>query len=286
MKDFSFVRNEKLRSVIERDFRELERLSTDTETKAAVVLAGSILEGLLVDALTVAGKWDFDSACQQILSDLIRPARTLGIIQHDNLSQVVKDYRHLVHPGREIRKGIRLTQEQADLAKAAVNVIIQDISRWYDTPSGKAAVALQLPTASVPFEKQRTFLRASEHSIDVRITCALGSTFLLFLTNNSDEAFDIAAAMVELDGAGLGNVTRPQRGVTWTVLPGKGIDVRWPDPCHAMFDLVRKRGKFEAFQYTVAIDIILECVFDDEQRQLKKRVLIQVDPVNKSATQL
>jgi hypothetical protein len=284
--NFGFIRNENLRAVIEHDYTELQGLNTETQAKAVVVLAGDILEGLLIDSLTVSGKWDFDSACQQRLSDMIGPAKAKGIITEDRLSRILKDYRDLIHPGRAVRNRVQLTRDDADLAKVAVNLTIRDISRWYETPSGKAAVALKVATEVVPPEKQRTFLRASEHSIDVRITDASASTFLIFVTNNSDEVFEIAGAIVEFEGASLGSVARPQRGLTWTVRPGIGIDVRWPDPCYVMTNLVLRRGKFESFPPPMAIDIILDCVLDDEQRQLRKRIVMQVDQVNKKGMQL
>ena len=284
--NFDFIRSEALRAIIERDYAELQGLNTKTQVKAVVVLAGDILEGLLIDSLAVAGKWDFDSACQQRLSDMIGPAKTKGIIIEDRLSRILKDYRNLIHPGRSVRNRLRLTKDDADFAKVAVNLTIRDISRWYETASGKAAVALKIPVAAVPPEKQRTFLPASSHSIDVRITEASASTFLIFVTNNSDEAFDIAGAIAEFEGAALGSVARPEPGFTWTVLPGRGMDVRWPNPCYVMTNLVARRGKFESFPPPMAIDIIFECVLDDEQRQLIKRVLMQVDQINKYGRQL
>ena len=92
--------------------------------------------------------------------------------------------------------------------------------------------------------------------------------------------------MVESDGVGLGNVARPQPGITWSVPSGQRIDLDWPDPCYVMMDLVRKRGRFDPSQYLEDIDIILECAFDDEQKRLKKRIKVQVDPVNYTAIQL
>lgn len=91
---------------------------------------------------------------------------------------------------------------------------------------------------------------------------------------------------MELEGAGLGSVARPQPGTTWIVAPEKQLDVRWPDPCYVMTNLVYRRGKFEPFQYTVFIDIIFDCIVDDEPRQFRKRVNVQVDPTNKRAIQL
>lgn len=137
MADFNFIRNDRLRSVIERDYAELRGLSPSESLKATVVLAGVLLEGVLTDALTVAGRWDFDSACQQRLSELIRAAKANGIIKQDHLSNTVKNYRDLVHPGREVRKGVELTKDDADLARAAVNLTIRDMLLWYETPSGK-----------------------------------------------------------------------------------------------------------------------------------------------------
>jgi len=284
MTDFSFISNEKLRSVVERNYAELQKLDPEGSPKAVVVLAGAVLEGLLADALAASGKWDFDSACQQRLADMIGPAKERGIIKQDQLSNTVKNYRALIHPGREVREGIELTKDDAVLAKAAVEITIRSVSRWHKTQT-RAPRIEPAPEPLSP-DKRRTFLRASEYSIDVRIDAATSNTFLVMLTNNSDEEFEVAGAIAQWQGASLGTVARPAPGSTWRVLPrGRSVMVRWPDSNSAIATLMSMHGVYD-HDYKTPIDLIFDCVLDDDRREFKKRVIVQVDPTNYRAIQL
>src|SRR2546427_3036942 len=49
--DFSFVADQGLRQIIQRDYLELSRVKTVSGTKSRLILAGGLIEGLLLDAL-------------------------------------------------------------------------------------------------------------------------------------------------------------------------------------------------------------------------------------------
>ncbi|MGH9643303.1 MAG: hypothetical protein ACRD3Q_12885 [Terriglobales bacterium] len=129
--DLSFVRDGNLKGIIERDYGELQRLRPATTPKAALVLSGAVIEGLLLDALVTAGKWTIEAGCQKNLDDMIGPATNKGIIKNDRLSDAVRKYRTLVHPGREARDRVLFDRSDADLAKSAVEITIREVKDWY-----------------------------------------------------------------------------------------------------------------------------------------------------------
>lgn len=129
--DLSFVKDDRLRRVVQRDYAELRALNGQETTKSRLIMAGGILEGVLLDALVVSGKWTFDEGSQQYLKDMIGPARNEGIITDDRLSDAIRKYRALVHPGREIREDIVFSEADAELASAAVDVVIREVRRWH-----------------------------------------------------------------------------------------------------------------------------------------------------------
>lgn len=45
----------------------------------------------------------------------------------EKLSDAVKDYRNLVHPGKELRSGLKVEPEEAKIAVEVLNMIIRDL---------------------------------------------------------------------------------------------------------------------------------------------------------------
>ncbi len=130
MADFSFIFNADIRKIVERDYEELQGLDTRTSTKSVIVLSGGIIEGLLLDTLVASGKWTFEEACQNFLKDMIGPARSRSIITEDRLTDVTRKYRNLIHPAREIREKIVFEENDATLAKTAVDIIAREVRTW------------------------------------------------------------------------------------------------------------------------------------------------------------
>ncbi len=128
--DFSFVFDNKLAMIIDRDYRELQGLDPQKDTKSVIVLAGGIMEGLLFDALVASGKWTFQQACGNYLKDMIGPAMSKGIITEDRLASVVRKYRNLIHPGHEIKEEMIFDASDASLSKTAVEIFIREVAAW------------------------------------------------------------------------------------------------------------------------------------------------------------
>jgi hypothetical protein len=129
--DLTFVNNDPLRMVLERDYSELQGLDVNAAMKSVLVLSGSIIEGLVLDALVVGGKWSLEEASKRTLNDLLNAALAAHILKHDRLTHAAKQYRNLVHPGREIRDAVEFSSADAVIAKAAVDIAIREVSDWH-----------------------------------------------------------------------------------------------------------------------------------------------------------
>jgi hypothetical protein len=123
-RSFAYVSDDELRKIVERDYRELSLLVFSASGwKSSVILAGSILEALLYDALTLdletAAKANaarsapkFKGKVKPIesgdwrLAELIDVASELQILPTERaktIDQVLRDYRNFVYPKKEIR---------------------------------------------------------------------------------------------------------------------------------------------------------------------------------------
>ncbi len=131
LRDFSFIADVRLRTIIERDYTELQRLNAESTPKSVLILAGGIIEGLLIDAIVKSGYWTEHEAFERYLKDMIHPAKSKGIITHDNITDVLRVFRNLVHPAREIRDGLVFSKDHSQHAKTSVGVIISEIREWH-----------------------------------------------------------------------------------------------------------------------------------------------------------
>ena len=128
---------------MERDYRDLTlRIFPDRAWKSVVILAGSILEGLLHDLLTrdatrtasamrascarqrprycpPAGVRDLasdDAENQWMLNDYIEVSEELTLLPNDwkkSIQTVLRDFRNYVHPRRELRAPAQITEGEA-----------------------------------------------------------------------------------------------------------------------------------------------------------------------------
>ncbi len=153
-RSFSYVANSELRKIIERDYRELSLAVFPAGAwKSTVILAGSILEALLYDALTrdpaTAAKANaarsapkFKGKVQPIesgdwrLADLIDVAselQTLPTERGKTIDQVLRAYRNFVHPKKEIRAQHACSEAEALLAKGALEGVCNHFEKVHST---------------------------------------------------------------------------------------------------------------------------------------------------------
>jgi hypothetical protein len=138
-RSFNFIIDVDLRTVVERDYRELSLiLFPGGAWKSVVVMAGSILEAILYDQLTKDAQTQtsaINSAKapqsdllkgQWRLIDLINVAVDINILPASraaSIDQILRDYRNFVHPKKEIRNAHPCTEAEALLSKGALDSV-------------------------------------------------------------------------------------------------------------------------------------------------------------------
>ena len=143
--DFSFITDPELRSIIQSDYKEIQRCVDAEAYKAATVMCGSVMEALLLDALSaneanarrsshapkgkagklikVLGRWPLSSMID-VAEDLqIIPTTTIGF-----MSDAVREYRNLIHPAVQMRKQVTPEKQEANAARAALDLIIKNLA--------------------------------------------------------------------------------------------------------------------------------------------------------------
>jgi hypothetical protein len=137
--DPSFIDDEELRADLHHDLGDVNRALQNGEWKAATVLAGSVVEALLLWALQrrksteVAAK---EAAVSQpiekwSLGALIELACDTGLIKGGTrtVADEGKDYRNLIHPGRATRLGKKCNRATALIGVGALEAVMNDLAK-------------------------------------------------------------------------------------------------------------------------------------------------------------
>lgn len=141
--NFDFIADSRFRTLLTRDYLELQKCLENEAYKSVLVLSGSILEAALSDffiQFPIEGKSE-SSILQSNLGTLIDIAESEKIIssKEKNLATVVKDYRNLIHPGKEIRKEEKFNSESATIAAKVVDIILNSVKSVYISKYGNTA---------------------------------------------------------------------------------------------------------------------------------------------------
>lgn len=134
--------------VLERRIKEIERCYVGDAPLAAILLAGSTLEGILLGVATKHPKRFNTSAVspkdksgkvkpfqEWSLSSFIDVARNLGLIQVDThkFSHVLRHFRNYIHPFEQMSSGFAPRQHTAKIClhvlKAAIHEIHENVNR-------------------------------------------------------------------------------------------------------------------------------------------------------------
>jgi hypothetical protein len=129
---FDFITQKDLRASLEADFKEMTSCLETGCWKAVHVLAGSMIEALLVDYLLASNMPNgAQDPLAMALADLISVCRKQKIISQKaaDLCNVVKHYRNLIHPGRSVRLNEKIDEPGAKIALSLVEIIVTEISK-------------------------------------------------------------------------------------------------------------------------------------------------------------
>jgi hypothetical protein len=135
--NFSFMHDKPLREIVERDYPELLVAFSASCKKSSLVLAGSIIEAILLDFVThnAAAARAATSAprnadplrwtLEELINVSVELRPTLAPIQ--TMSHGVRQYRNLVHPAAEIRGNLRVEIEEARVAISLVAILHREL---------------------------------------------------------------------------------------------------------------------------------------------------------------
>ena len=128
---FDFVVDRKLRDGLEKDYAILERAAAENLLKAVYVFSGSIVEAILLDYLSSLKdpRLPYDTLVKWDLAKLVEECHNAGVIsdQTEKLLSVIRNYRNLIHPGRELRLGQPITKDGAAIAKHVVDLVLLEV---------------------------------------------------------------------------------------------------------------------------------------------------------------
>jgi hypothetical protein len=151
--ELAFVRDSELRDLVERDVSAVRSALANGEWKAATVLGGSVVEALLLsfvlhieprevsDALAraVANGWlkqkPKGDPREWHIADYIEVAFELKALSETTAHQarLLRGFRNLIHPGLEMRKTQSCSAGTAHAARAAIEMVTEDLRRsWRD----------------------------------------------------------------------------------------------------------------------------------------------------------
>ncbi|TXL71343.1 DUF4145 domain-containing protein [Vineibacter terrae] len=129
---FDLVSDDDLRANLNVDAAELEIAVKHGANKAAVVLAGSIIEAMLVDHLTATDypKRSGKDVLKMDLANLISAGRAEGILSErtEQLSHAVRGFRNLIHPGRSLRLQEQVSGDLGQICLALVKMVCGELT--------------------------------------------------------------------------------------------------------------------------------------------------------------
>lgn len=124
---FAFIASPALRTIAVRDYDEL-RAVADRTTKAAALLAGSVIEAALYAALETHGIPAVKLSKMKLV-DLVDEAAAAKLIQArtQKAGHAVRDARNFVHPAVELSDG-PLRKVDAEAAIALMNMVLEELA--------------------------------------------------------------------------------------------------------------------------------------------------------------
>jgi hypothetical protein len=145
---FNFISDLDLRTNLRSDMGSINRALSSGEWKAATVLAGSVIEALLLWALLQRPAADATKAAASLvtsktlmkqphpnlerwdLHEYTEVSKNLGIIKDDTAKQtrLAREFRNLIHPGRAQRLGQKCDRATALSAVAGAEHVVRDLT--------------------------------------------------------------------------------------------------------------------------------------------------------------
>jgi hypothetical protein len=131
MISFDFIADDDFRKSLESDWQELQSCCGSRAWKSVHVLAGSIVEALLIDCLSSSTSCTITQPelLKKDLAALIALCEDAKIMSERTaqLSTVIRSYRNLIHPGRVIRLKEKINEQSATIARSLVEITVSEV---------------------------------------------------------------------------------------------------------------------------------------------------------------
>lgn len=134
MPSFDYISSADLRNSVSSDYSEMQRCAESGSWKSAQVLAGSIVECLLIDYLTstTAASRPTKDPLKMDLAEAIDICKAEGVLtsRTADLCSVIRSYRNLIHPGRMVRLSESAPDKTScSIAVALIDLIVEDVAK-------------------------------------------------------------------------------------------------------------------------------------------------------------
>lgn len=149
--EFAFIADEPLRLSLETDYREFHKCIAAEAWKAAIVLSGSIVEALLVDHLQ-RSKNKPANLLKMSLGELVCVCKNEAVLSERtiDLSNAVRGFRNLIHPGKSLRLQETADEESGKIASALLSLIRRDVEKKQAQEYGLNADQMLMKTLQDP----------------------------------------------------------------------------------------------------------------------------------------
>lgn len=174
---FDYITAQPYRVLLEADFAEMQACLEARAWKAAMVLAGSLIEAVLVEHLEwLSPETEAVRIRKLMLQQVISECEDQHVITETTakLCSAIKDYRNLIHPGKVVRDSVaapdqsnalivtalvgRIVLEVAASRKAKAGLTAEQLLRKIQRDGGSIAILPHLLRDIADKEKQRLML--------------------------------------------------------------------------------------------------------------------------------
>ncbi|HEX5746504.1 MAG TPA: hypothetical protein VFZ09_09685 [Archangium sp.] len=156
-----FLRDDRLRNIAERDLSSLLRFKNEEEVKVVLIMAGSVIEAVLLDCFQRFVNTQLEAVAKQVQARRVTDGRfsrfsperreswsffhSIAVAGPDGLhilrgrtervADTLRNFRNLVHPARELLESddSPLRTTDADAAVALVGMVLDDVQEWVMT---------------------------------------------------------------------------------------------------------------------------------------------------------
>ncbi len=196
MTSFDFITSKDFRESLEADYNEMRSCVEAQAWKSVQVLAGSIVEALLIDYLSSTKNPDRKNNKDPLKLDL---AEAIAICREEkvlseraaDLCSVVKSYRNLIHPGRMLRLNEQAPNiGSATVAQALIDMITDDLVKTL-----RASVGLTSEQILSKIERDANSLTILRHLLAEVLEPQKERLLLELIPSAHQKACDAAAAV-------------------------------------------------------------------------------------------